>query len=407
MVKLGGFIDTGADEAILNSLPTQNISDDLVKAMNREGLVQKEVTVQGKNGETFTRKQWVRASEAKTDTNTSQPTMTEKEFYKKYPNGGMQDPVECLKHNGSNATWHGEKLQNPSVMKRAKEEYAQFKKDKAALEAGKSKTTSDDKKPTGTNIIDKKNGTVKHSDSAGNDFKTYTDKQSGTVNMVGKFDSDSKKKIIEGMQKKGYEIDKEHTGKLPDGNEQVSFKKKSDDEPIDEKNMKMMDKIKKETKFTSHGKLLEALDVAINSDDDKINYEVESATVLSVEDYKGNGPKGTGTVDRVRIKAEVTAKDNNNNKITKVLTISTKRNSQDNEPQQNKSDKSSQKANYFKAAQATKDKVNQMSTDMGNDKLLEYAKQNGVSWKEHDHKGINIMRMKMALAEAIENGKLQ
>lgn len=266
------FINTGLDERILKSLDVEHPSEELVKAMNKQGLVQKEVTVQGKNG-TFTRKQWVKASESvKTDSSssktggpvdiskfsftnyrnpdgqnrngyktyrdslqsvanetekaatrvlstyggsmkpydqlriefsninghssyrdmisnsseqglkdaksailarqrellesvkdytkwdssqrkwvkdseakdagTSQSIMTQEEFNKKYPNGGMQDPVECLSHNGSNATWHGEKLQNPSVMKRAKEEYAQFKKDKAALlEAGKSESS--------------------------------------------------------------------------------------------------------------------------------------------------------------------------------------------------------------------------------------------------------------------------
>lgn len=72
--------------------------------------------------------------------------MTQEEFNKKYPNGNMQNPEECLRHNGSNATWHGEKLQNPSVMKKAKEEYAQFKKDKQALEAGKQSKAQDKQK---------------------------------------------------------------------------------------------------------------------------------------------------------------------------------------------------------------------------------------------------------------------
>lgn len=57
------FINTGLDERILKSLDVEHPSEELVKAMNKQGLVQKEVTVQGKNG-TFTRKQWVKASEA-------------------------------------------------------------------------------------------------------------------------------------------------------------------------------------------------------------------------------------------------------------------------------------------------------------------------------------------------------
>lgn len=66
MIELN-IIDTGCDDYTLKSmvgLPTIN-QDELHKAMDRSGLVQKEITVQGKHG-TFTRKQWVRASEAPT-----------------------------------------------------------------------------------------------------------------------------------------------------------------------------------------------------------------------------------------------------------------------------------------------------------------------------------------------------
>lgn len=168
------FINTGLDERILKSLDVEHPSEELVKAMNKQGLVQKEVTVQGKNG-TFTRKQWVKASEAK-DAGTSQSTMTQEEFNKKYPNGGMQDPVECLKHNGSDATWHGEKLQNPSVMKRAKEEYAQFKKDKAALEAGKSESSkSSAKKNSKSEQSTQSNEAISNDKSKkGEPFERYT-----------------------------------------------------------------------------------------------------------------------------------------------------------------------------------------------------------------------------------------
>lgn len=66
------FVNTGADEAILKSMSTEGCSEDLIKAMNKQGLVQKDVTVQGKNGKTFTRKQWVKASDAKGSQSTSQ-----------------------------------------------------------------------------------------------------------------------------------------------------------------------------------------------------------------------------------------------------------------------------------------------------------------------------------------------
>lgn len=60
------FINTGLDEATLESVQPYTHDNDLIKAMSKQGLVQREVTVQGLNG-TFTRKQWVRASEEQTN----------------------------------------------------------------------------------------------------------------------------------------------------------------------------------------------------------------------------------------------------------------------------------------------------------------------------------------------------
>ena len=63
-VSLNQFINTGADDATVNDMKKSIArEDDLQKAMNRAGLVQKEVQVKGKNGQIFTRKQWVKASD--------------------------------------------------------------------------------------------------------------------------------------------------------------------------------------------------------------------------------------------------------------------------------------------------------------------------------------------------------
>lgn len=58
------FVDNGSDLATMEYLAKSN----------RDGLVQKEVTVQGKNGKTFTRKQWVKASDD-TSTGTGNPNL--------------------------------------------------------------------------------------------------------------------------------------------------------------------------------------------------------------------------------------------------------------------------------------------------------------------------------------------
>lgn len=57
------FKRSNLDTEVLENMNAITPSDELSKALKKEGLVQKDVTVQGKNG-TYTRKQWVRASEA-------------------------------------------------------------------------------------------------------------------------------------------------------------------------------------------------------------------------------------------------------------------------------------------------------------------------------------------------------
>lgn len=66
------FINNGTDERILKSLPTEDISEDLEKAMNKQGLVQKEIQYKTPSGKIATRKQWVRAGEEQKTDKTSQ-----------------------------------------------------------------------------------------------------------------------------------------------------------------------------------------------------------------------------------------------------------------------------------------------------------------------------------------------
>ena len=195
----------------------------------------------------------------------------------------------------------------------------------------------------------------------------------------------------------GFEVNK--LTKVEQSNESKT-KKKSDkavaDEPIDEKNMKMMNKIKKETKFTSQGKIFEALEEALNSGtDNPLDYHtVESATVLSVEDYKGNGPKGARTVDRIRIKAEVTGKTSKGEKFTKEVTISTKSTTKD-----TTSDSSI-------SVPKTRDEIQKLvASGKSKDDIMKLAKESGITWKEHDHSGINWMRACMAMTGTSTKGK--
>lgn len=102
------FKKSNLDTEVLENMNAITPSEELSKALKKEGLVQKDVTVQGKNG-TYTRKQWVRASEAssgdqksakqeepkdgKTATDNKKPTIS---FEKQDGKTGKQSLAEML-----------------------------------------------------------------------------------------------------------------------------------------------------------------------------------------------------------------------------------------------------------------------------------------------------------------------
>lgn len=91
------FVNTGADEAILKSMSTDGCSEDLIKAMNKQGLVQKDVTVQGKNGKTFTRKQWVKASDVQSKSTPSNVSQTPHQSLQTKSKSGVPDFTDAKK----------------------------------------------------------------------------------------------------------------------------------------------------------------------------------------------------------------------------------------------------------------------------------------------------------------------
>ena len=73
--------------------------DALLKAMNKSGLVQKEVQVKGKNGQTFTRKQWVKAGE-----DVSQPKQNKTQEDKPAGNSAKYKAGDEVTVNGKTVT---------------------------------------------------------------------------------------------------------------------------------------------------------------------------------------------------------------------------------------------------------------------------------------------------------------
>ena len=99
------------DDLILNSMMRnhEDNPESLEKAMNRAGLVQKEVQVRGKNGQIFMRKQWVKASEdqpiqkpaGKPDEDKSKSDKTSKNSQQSHFTGkNMDELLSNLKNSG-------------------------------------------------------------------------------------------------------------------------------------------------------------------------------------------------------------------------------------------------------------------------------------------------------------------
>lgn len=64
------WVDTGADEELVKSIQSQESGEQLSKSVDKSKLVQKEVTVQGKNGP-YKRMQWVRVKDDSGDSKSS------------------------------------------------------------------------------------------------------------------------------------------------------------------------------------------------------------------------------------------------------------------------------------------------------------------------------------------------
>lgn len=188
------FVNRGSDDTLVKSLQEQGlVPEELSKAIDKSKLVQVEIQVQGKNG-TFTRKQWKKAGDVKSTDKVvggqavggnTKTTMTKQEFDKKYPNGNYQNPEDVYRRNGKNATWKGQPLSNPSVMKQAKADYQQFLKDKAALDANtKTQKASSTASSSGPVDISK----FKFTNYRNPDGQNYTGRETfrGTLESVAK-----------------------------------------------------------------------------------------------------------------------------------------------------------------------------------------------------------------------------
>jgi hypothetical protein len=101
---LNSFVNTGADDEVLNRLDKSLVPEDLEKAIDRSKLVQKEVQVKGKNGQMYTRKQWVKATDVENGGGTAKQKTPEKdkkaEKSKKFDLPNTKDGLKKLLASG-------------------------------------------------------------------------------------------------------------------------------------------------------------------------------------------------------------------------------------------------------------------------------------------------------------------
>ena len=333
--------------------------------------------------------------------------MTQETFDKKYPNGNMQDPEECLKNNGSNATWHGEKLQNPSVMKKAKEEYKQFQKDKKALEQSKKK--GDDKSPTkgDTVVTNFKNGFVRYNPDGekppyhgGKTYKYFASRKDDTT---GKY-FDSQKEAEDYVNGDKADDSKALSGKNVKFTAATSGRWESDKQVIDAAMIKPNgDAVSsKSSKYViiKDGDKYKLYQVGLNH-----KQHLKSAKSLDEAVKFADAQEDKATADKTYNGVKI--KSNSSGKFqvlhpddgSVVFTGGSEDQAKhfiDTQMPSYKSDKSKSsdtKSGTFDSAEFTKLKADRP-------KAMQYLKDNGITWKESDKDGINWMRACMAATKA-------
>lgn len=404
------FVNTGADEAILKSMPTEGCSEDLIKAMNKQGLVQKDVTVQGKNG-TFTRKQWVKASEAGKSKSTGTDKKSNKPVRKAsnsndlvngihHINRTIRDELNIYHSVGITEAKRGMAKVFVSVPKLGGDKDKALKMVKKYIEKefGNSCSivsvkdwSSDDLSLTLEVSSDKDS---KLDDTSSQNSNKLSNKK--TKKVTSKDFSNDFKSLEEITGVKVYDM---HTFK---GGTQLLFGRSADKNGKQSLNFVESNKVK-----DNHKKIVEYL-------------KSNGFTVVSEDNYKPKDSYLKSTPIATGLQLSIThMKDSKGSDLyvksrvggwsekqfVSVSTESDKVNTD--EVWDKQGDKSIQQSSTGqKLSPADAKKKTQEVTKGVSDKksFMEKAKAQGITWKENDHEGINWMRCCMAMNKHFENG---
>lgn len=311
------FKSTGADEALLRSMASDELhtydQEELQKALNggevlekaidKTKLVQVQTTVNGKNGQ-FTRMQWKNPADVDPKKD-------------KVVGGNVQAVKEEKKSGGKVdiSKFQFKDYLNPDGGSPATKTY------RKTLENVSNQTES-----AAERVIKNYGGSMKPYDQLRIEFdninrhSSYRDMVSPSAEQGLK----DAKKAIQDRQAELLESVKGLTKWDSDSKTWVAEEPKKEEKKSDNHD-DLMKQIKKQTKYKTEDDLIDALDEAVNSGDgNPSDYNIDFYNITAVESYKGNGPQGAGTVDRIRITATVKGKRDNGETFTKEVKISTK-----------------------------------------------------------------------------------
>ena len=336
------FINTGLDDQILKSLNAETPDEDLQKAMNKQGLVQKEIQVKGKNGQVFTRKQWVKAGEdQKSDSGKSLEELQQeyRQYVTQHPNPNDEDRKKAAEIRDA-------------IDKKVQEKYGpakqQMRQDADKAAAAKRDASSkklqpmspDTKKKTDKFIQD-----LTHS-------STQSGKDTNDEQIPHKITGKNMDDLVENLKQKGFELD--------------SADRHSPQDSV------TLYKDKKEytatfNKYSDGG--VEVIGIKPSLTSSKVTEDQPNNTENSPAKDKGKINHMTGTHDKP--------------KSTMI------------------EDYFSGNHGYDDGKKAVIDLLGKGYTRSD---LMEQAKKSGITWKESDHEGINWMRASMAIQKHMVSG---
>lgn len=380
---LEGFIQGTSDEELLKSLPTENISEDLVKAMNKAGLVQKEVQVKGKNGQTFTRKQWVKASDVQSTEPASQSKQVAKDEGDK-KNSTKAPAKGYVMEFKTGSTYEYLYTEKPTLTS-AKEAYERFhgkpapKYSTATKHGNQIKIDSDTVKNHCVNI-------------SGNDYITSSElsssKQQDSQPDKGGYKNGSVDKdgnLVAGDKSSLTDLVEEITGTgMFDAKDLADEKISSELQKTSHYDGHFIESMEYESarlvgnKVEIHGRVYGDIDL---DDGDKEPFDKTVTFSIPVKSSKSAAPSNASTQDKDKINHNTGVQDK---------------------------PKSSMLEDYFTGNHGHSDSKSALVALLGKgysrQDIMSQAEKSGVTWKKNDHEGINWMRASMAIQKAWKKG---